>query len=138
MQTPYEKDPYAWSLEQAAFLRNKDFKNLDTEHLAEEMDTLMASDKRALRSFIKNLLLHELKKKYQPEKKSKSWNFSIRNSLDEIDQILKESPSLKRFLPEYIKSTYKLAREAASLETGLDEKIFPKACPWTIEEILGE
>jgi hypothetical protein len=137
MQTPYEKDPYAWSQEQAAFLRSGQFRNLDVDHLAEELESLMASDKRALRGFIRNLLLHELKKKYQPEKATKSWDQSIFNAHDEIEILLKDNPSFKRLVPGYIKDEYIRAKRNAIFETELDEKIFPKECPWTIEEVLG-
>ena len=138
MQTPYEKDPYAWSLEQADFLRRKEYYKLDFEHLIEEIECLGKSEKSALRSYLEITLMHMLKSKYQPEKKTRSWDLSIKNSRRHANIVLKENPSLKHKLNDILKDAYKGAIIGAALETDLDEKVFPKECPWTIEEILGE
>lgn len=79
-----------------------------------------------------------LKAKYQPEKHTRSWDLSIKNSLREAKIVLKENPSLKHKLIEIFEQSYEGAIVGAALETGLDEKSFPTECPWTIEEILGE
>lgn len=138
MQTPYEKDPYAWSYEQAGFLRRKEYYKLDFEHLIEEIECVGRSEKSALRSYIEITLMHMLKSKYQPEKKTRSWDLSIKGSRRNANIVLEENPSLKHKLQEILKQSYKGAIVGAALETGLDEKIFPRECPWTIEEILGE
>ncbi len=138
MQTPYEKDPSAWSYEQAGFLRRKEYHKLDFEHLIEEIECVGRSEKSSLRSYITITVMHMLKSKYQPEKKTRSWDLSIKNSRREAKLVLKENPSLKPKLQEIYKDAYEGAIVGAALETGLEEKIFPKECPWTIEEILGE
>jgi hypothetical protein len=136
MLTPYDKDPYAWSYEQAGFLRRKEYHKLDFENLIEELECLGRSEKRTLRSYLEILLMHMLKKEFQPEKKTRSWDLSIKNSRIDANTVLKENPSLKHKLPEIFKEAYKKAILGAALETGLEEKVFPKKCPWEIEEIL--
>lgn len=136
MTSLYEKDFHAWSLEQANYLRLGNIDRLDMENLIEEIETLSAPDKRALKSFIKKLLSHLLKKKYQPNKYTSSWEHTIKNCRNEIDDILNENPSFKRFLPEYFSVSYKRAREEAAFETGLELNTFPEKCPWNIKDVL--
>ena len=55
----YEQDFYAWTQDQAARLRNLTGDNrLDTAHLAEEVEDLGKSDKRALESHLTEALKH--------------------------------------------------------------------------------
>lgn len=61
---------------------------------------------------------------------------SIKNTRLEAKQVLDENPSLKPKLDEIVKKAYASARLAAALESGLPEKIFPKKCEWSVEEIL--
>ena len=53
----YDTDFYAWTQAQADALRAKDWAALDLEHLAEEIDSLGKSDRRALVSHLDHLLL---------------------------------------------------------------------------------
>ncbi|HEX9867045.1 MAG TPA: DUF29 family protein, partial [Candidatus Tectomicrobia bacterium] len=48
--TPYDSDFYQWTQAQVAHLRAKEWAALDIDHLAEEIESLGASDRRALRS----------------------------------------------------------------------------------------
>lgn len=136
--TSYEVDFNAWSLEQADLLRKKDFDHIDYEHLIEEIESLGNPDKRSLRSHMRNLLMHKLKEKYQPERMGKSWAFTINNSRIEITWILEENPSLIKYLREIYSKVFKRARENASEETDIKLSVFPEECPWTLEEILEE
>jgi len=136
--TSYEVDFNAWSLAQADLLRKKDFDNIDYEHLIEEIENLSVSDKRSLVSHLKNLLMHKLKEKYQPERMGKSWNRSIGNAQTIMPLILEENPSLRNYLNDTFHKVYKDARKDAAKETGIKLSVFPETCPWTIEEILHE
>lgn len=136
--TPYDKDFHQWSLDQAKYLRTGAYNYLDTEHLIEEIESLSNSDQRAMESHFVVILLHLLKQKYQPEKKTRSWELSIKASRKKANRILSKNPSFKRFLGQWREEAYEDAIIAASVETGLEEKTFPKECPWTIDEILGQ
>ena len=136
MTTAYNKDYHAWSQEQAHLLRSHAFQKLDIEHLAEEIETLSNSDKRALESYLTILLVHLLKIEYQAQKRTRSWDLSIKHSKHKVNKILKANPSFRRLLPEFLKEAYFSARLEAAYETGLEEKTFPKKCPWQLEELL--
>jgi hypothetical protein len=135
MSSLYEKDFYGWTGVQATLLRNKEFDQMDLENLIDEVECLGRSEKRALKSHLKILLTHMLKKKYQPEKYTKSWDLSIKNARCEFMQCLNENPSLRPKLHEIFEQAYLASVVAAIKETGL-ENVFPEKCPWTLEEIL--
>lgn len=132
----YETDFYGWTLLQSSLLKERNMKKLDCENLIEEIESMGRSEKSKLRSYISNLLMHMLKVRYQPSYHTISWDLSIKNARLETKETLDENPSLKPKLKEIIKNAYKSAKIKAAEETGLDEKIFPEECPWTIEEIL--
>lgn len=137
-QSTYTKDFYKWTKEQAHLLKKKKLDALDIENIAEEVESLGKSDKRALRSHLIILLMHLLKKQYQPEgkKKSNSWEASIDNASLEIKLILEDSPSLKKEFSEIYGNAYQYAREKAAIETQLAIKNFPESCPWKLQEVL--
>jgi hypothetical protein len=132
----YEQDFCLWSFTQANLLRKGKISQADIENIAEEIETLGRSEKSAIKQYLINLLMHKLKIEYQPEKHTKSWDRSIVNSQTKVELILQDNPSLRRHLIEFVQKSYPLAIRKAAVETGLNEKIFPKQCPWTIEEIL--
>lgn len=97
MSTLYETDFYAWTQQQAAYLRQGKFELLDLENLSEEIESLGRQEKRELRSHLEVLLAHLLKGHYQPEQRSKSWIYTIREQRRRIERHLKENPSLKPY-----------------------------------------
>jgi len=74
----YEQDFYGWTQEQAALLRAGRLTDLDIENLIEEVETMGRSEKRELESRLTVLLLHLLKWKYQPNRRGRSWNLTIK------------------------------------------------------------
>ena len=133
----YEKDFCRWIRRQSSLLKKQDFSSLDLENLIEEIETLGRSERRSLKSHLIVLLQHLLKIRAQPEKRTKSWDQSIANATRQIRLILKDSPSLKREVPEMIKEIYPYARQDAILETRKKGSAFPLECPFSIEEILA-
>ena len=134
----YENDFFGWTTEQANLLKTGELEKLDIENLMEEIESLGRSEKRALKSYLVNLLLHLLKSRYQPEKKTWSWELSIRNSRDDFLECLDENPSLKPKLDDILISAYRSARRKAEGETGLDENVFPEICPWGKEDLIWQ
>ena len=82
----YEQDLYAWTQEQAALLREGAVHDLDVTNLAEEIESLGKSDRRALGSHLRNLVRHLLKWYYQPAGRDTgpSWRSCLRNARAEI------------------------------------------------------
>ena len=77
-----------------------------------------------------------LKWRYQPDKRSKSWQITIRNNRFELEETLKDSPSLKPQLAELLAQCYPRAVVEGSDEKGLSTSTFPPSCPFTLEQIL--
>ena len=136
----YKQDFYRWTREQAALLEARQFDALDMANLVEEITSLGISQKHALGSHLKNLVMHLLKWHYQPSGRQTghSWRSSIYNARDDIAVILEDSPSLRREVPGLLTRRYPAARMLAQDETGLPLATFPQECPWTAEQILDD
>jgi Domain of unknown function DUF29 len=134
----YDRDYYQWLDVTAMLLSEGRLNELDVPHLLDELEAMGKSQKRAIESYLKVLLLHLLKWRYQPAMRSGSWRSSIRNSRLGISDRIEESPSLRE-LPELIlEKCYAVARSNASDETGLDRSVFPEICPFILAELLQE
>ncbi len=57
----YEKDAYGWAMEQAALIRAGRLSELDLENIAEEIESVGKSERKALESFLARLLMPRLK-----------------------------------------------------------------------------
>ena len=62
--------------------------------IEELIEALSRSDKRALKSQLVRLMMHIIKWKSQPERRSFSWVASIKDAREEITDIQEETPSL--------------------------------------------
>ena len=136
--TIHETDFYLWTQQQTALLRQGQFSALDTVQLMEEIEAMGGSERHALASYLKNILLHLLKWKYQPERRGASWRVSIINGRDGVERALEYSPSLARHLPAMVVAEYQRARKVATIETGFPLATFPETCPFTLEQITGD
>ncbi|MBE9239009.1 DUF29 domain-containing protein [Anabaena aphanizomenioides LEGE 00250] len=134
----YNEDFYLWIETTAKQLKNGNFAEIDLENLIEEIESMGRSEKRALKSNLLILLMHLLKYKYQPDKRSNSWLSTIFEHRRRLKEELTESPSLKKYFSEVFSECYQDARKLASLETGLSIDTFSVDCPFTTDEILNQ
>jgi len=132
----YKQDFHAWTQQQATLLRTGELAELDSEHLAEELESMGGSERQALSSRLTELLMHLLKWKYQPERRGNSWLSSINKQRIGIEILLEESPSLKAQLSQRFEKAYQRVRRYAAVETHLPITTFPEACPFTEEQAL--
>ena len=132
----YDSDFFAWSREQADLLRSGKLSEADIEHIAEEIESMGRTEKRELVSRLAVLLTHLLKWRFQPEKRSASWEASIRVQRNRLADHLDDNPSLKPLLPQALTAAYRDASLEAVVETGLPGATFPAACPWTVAQVL--
>ena len=132
----YEQDYYLWLKTTAERLGKGNFSAVEINHLIEEIESMGRKERSALASNLQILLMHLLKYKYQPEKRSNSWRFTIFEHRDRILETFEESPSLKVSFKEVIDKCYGKARKKTAIETGLDLNVFPIDIPFTLEEIL--
>ncbi|MCG6658854.1 DUF29 domain-containing protein [Halomonas campisalis] len=136
MPTHYDQDAYAWALEQAALLRAGKLDQIDIEHVAEEIESMGKSERRALISQLARLLMHLLKWDHQPERRSRSWRLSIEDAQAKVERLLEDNPSLKAAIPELMAKAYEDARRAAAIETDMEPSNFPGECLYSFEEAM--
>jgi hypothetical protein len=135
----YEHDFHDWAQEQADALRRRDTNALDYDNLAEEIESLGRSDRTEIRSRLEILLIHLLKWRYDPDGRCPSWRASIHEARHRIALIIEDSPSLRSFPGEALAKAWRYAaRNRALWPLGMRDHDFPEACPWVIEEVLGE
>ena len=132
----YDTDFYAWTQAQAAAIRAGAWGDIDRAHLAEEIEDVGKSERRALVSHLRVLLTHLLKWDHQPMRRSESWLDSMANAQIEAQTILDQSPSLRPELPAFVARAYEQALRLAARQTHLEVTQFPPACPWSPEYLL--
>ena len=133
----YDDDFALWAEEQAVALREGRFTELDLPHLLEEVDDLSGSIRREIRSRLKQITAHFLKFQYQPERASPSWETTVRVQSSEINDLLEDSPSLQREMPEFTATGYRRGRKLASTETGLPIATFPQTLTPEFARVLA-
>ncbi|MCY7283046.1 MAG: DUF29 domain-containing protein [Cyanobacteria bacterium CAN_BIN43] len=140
VQSPslYEQDFYQWTQEMAIALRAGRVSALDWKNLAEEIESLGQSDRRALESRLVVLLLHLLKWRYQSEYRTGSWKATISEQRRRIRVLLEDSPSLKPYLLQCLENCFKDGRRQASDEANQALEVFPQVCPFLEAEILDD
>ncbi|GFE69379.1 DUF29 domain-containing protein [Chroococcus sp. FPU101] len=148
-QALYDQDYQLWIQNTIKHLQQKEFLEIDIEHLIEELIDLGKSDKKALESNLMILLAHLLKLRVQadvPESMKNSWLASVDEHRKRVLIDLEETPSLKSYLTTAIEKAYSNSRDLAIKESkrakyGVqipNENNYPLVCPFSIEQILDE
>ena len=132
----YNHDYYLWLVHTAQLIKEGKFSEIDANNLIEEIEDMGRSEKRAVKSNLIILLLHLLKYKYQPAKRTNSWKASIREHRRRLRDDFKTSPSLKPYFQQIFAESYQDSREQAADETGLPIDTFSSHCPFTVSEVL--
>ncbi len=130
--TRYEDDFAAWAEEQAAVLAGGRWNELDVEHLVEEVGDLSRSLDHALVSHLKVLLAHILEREFQPERQTHSCKLTEHDQADEIEELLRESPSRRTRIDRMVATTYRRARRLAARDTEMPLETFPAQPPATV------
>jgi hypothetical protein len=133
----YDRDYYLWLTHTAQLIKEGKFSEVDAANLIEEIEDMGRSEKRAVKSNLIIVLLHLLKYKYQPAKRTNSWKSSIREHRRRLRDDFQTSPSLKRYFEEVMEECYQDAREQAADETGLSLDTFPTESPFSTSEVLN-
>ncbi len=136
--TAYELDFHAWAQEQAALLRAGRVSDIDATHIAEEIEALGRIERRELTSRLSVLLLHLLKWSFQPERRGRSWELTIKEQRRQIARHLKNNPSLKPWIEEAMADAYGDAVLRAELEMNLLRDMLPWSCPYQFEQAVDE
>ena len=134
----YGRDLAAWAEAQAEALRAGRLEDLDLAHLAEEIRDLSNRERDALESHLETLVMHLLKWRYQPDRRSRSWEATIKVARRNMAKLLRRSPSLRRGLPASLDEIYPNARIRAAVATRLPDDAFPAARPFTVDQVTGD
>lgn len=117
----YDRDFFLWTQEQAAALRRARDSNLplDWENLAEEIESLGKSDRRQLRSHIRRILRHLFKLEASSAAQPRAgWRSTINDGRGEIEDVLRDSPSLRREVDGFVAEEAGLAAKYAAADLG--------------------
>lgn len=139
MSIAYTSDLYGWLNEQSSFLNKGLFELLDVKHLSEELEIMGSSELSELESRLELLVMHLLKWQFQPNRRGRSWQLTIKEQRTRIEKRLKRSPSLKSklYAENFYEDIWELAVLSAARETGLDENTFPATPIWGLEKVLN-
>jgi hypothetical protein len=90
----YSQDFYLWLEATANQLKEGRFNEIDLDNLIEEIESMGRGEKQALESNLVVVLMHLVKYKYQPQKRSNRWLSTIIEYRRRLRRSLKDSPSL--------------------------------------------
>jgi hypothetical protein len=113
----YDHDFLLWTEEQAAALRRAKGANLplDWENLAEEIESLGKSVRRELRSQIRRVLRHLFKLAASPSVAPRpGWQATVRSARSDLEDLLNESPSLRRDIDALVAKLLPISAELAA------------------------
>ena len=134
----YERDPFAWSQEQAAALRAPGSNSIDFENVAEEIESLGVSIRRACTSQIENILEHFLKLEFiGPPEPNLHWRKEINRFRLELERDM--TPSLGVQLPAELDRLFGRVRRALLRDAALEGRRLelPADNPYEWEQVLG-
>lgn len=114
----YDEDFYLWTQQQARRLRSlsaaQSNEDLDWGNVAEEIESLGKSDRRAVRSRLHTILEHLYKLRFSTARDPRfGWTGTVTREREELRLILEDSPSLRRGLHELLPDAARAARRSA-------------------------
>ena len=138
-RSPYEEDFFLWTQEQARLLQERQFDELDLDHLVEEVRGVGRSERSEIENRLVVLVAHLLKWRQQPGHRSSGWRGTIAEQRRRLARVLQASPSLKDYPAEVFQDfAYLSARLEAAKDTGIDFTLFPELPPFTVEQVLDD
>ncbi|AKE63293.1 Protein of unknown function DUF29 [Microcystis aeruginosa NIES-2549] len=133
----YETDFNLWLEQTVNHLKKGNLQALDLDNLIEEISDMGRNNRREVFSRLKVLLIHLLKWQYQPEKRTNSWINTIDEQREQLELILRDSPSLKPYLADIFAECYQKAVRGMVNETNLPKETFLVDCPFSQEPVLN-
>ena len=137
--TLYDHDFNLWLLATIKDLKARNFENIEIENLIEELDSLAKRDKRELKSRLRVLISHLLKRRYINNiEYHRGWELTIKEQRRELDNLWQQSPSLKNYFLEIFAETCQQA--LIECQDSYLYVQFPNDCPFPcdVNAILSE
>jgi len=135
----YESDLNLWLETTIAQLKVGDLHNLDIANLIEELEGLAGRDKRELKSRLRTVLEHLLKRCYvDMPREFNGWERTIREQRRKIRDLLEQSPSLRNIWLTTFDEVFEDAVEEVTQEEGYKSVNFPSSWQFSrdVEAIL--
>ncbi|MBL8672099.1 MAG: DUF29 domain-containing protein [Alphaproteobacteria bacterium] len=143
--TAYESDYYAWTQAQAEALRAARAAGtnlpLDWENLIEEVADLGGSLRREVESSLARVIEHLLKLEHaRQEEPRRGWKLSVAEHRDRIEASLRDSPSLRRLLPDLLPPAWRRGRKLAATALALydEDATLPHSCPYALDDLCRD
>ncbi|HET6573505.1 MAG TPA: DUF29 domain-containing protein [Fimbriiglobus sp.] len=133
----YEADETAWLEAMSELAACRRVGEMDFPHLSEYLSDMAKRDRREVKSRLVVLLIHMLKWEHQPDKRTGSWQATLLLQRRELADLL-DSRTLRNHADATLADAYQNARRVAAVETGLPAQTFPEACPFTVEQLVGD
>lgn len=133
----FDMDFYKWLNETENLLKSGRLQELDVENLVEVINQMSKTLERKLESFIIRLIVHIYKWENFPERRSKSWRFSIISSQKEIKSLLNKNPSLKTKIDYITEEAWDKATDWIVAETNLEYEELPEKSPYDFDYIIS-
>jgi uncharacterized protein DUF29 len=133
----HELDETAWLEKTARLVRQGKYETIDRNALAQYLLDMAIRDRREVFSRLVTLMIHLLKWAHQPEKRSRSWEDTIANERQELEQLFK-SKTLRNHADTILEEAFAYAPKRAAGQTKLKREVFPSECPYTVDELLAE
>jgi hypothetical protein len=135
----YDRDILAWSEHQSTLLRRvargERLNDVDWDHVVEEIEDVGLSELNAVRSYLRQMLVHLLKLYGWPDSTaSDHWRLELRGF--QADAVQRFAPSMRQRIE--VTTLYRRAYmqlEGLSLDNRPPRQ-FPEACPFSLDDLL--
>ena len=134
----YDNDVHAWSNQQPTLLRPHYVAQADIENIAEEIGSIVRTEKRELVSRLTILLLHLLKWQFQPKICGGNWQLSLDERCCQAALHFAGNPSLQARLEEAMAKARHVAMLRAVPETRLSQAHFHATRLYSFEQMMDQ
>ncbi len=108
LKTNYEQDFALWVEDTVTQLKAENFSQVDWGNLIEEIEGLTKKDRRELENCLVTLFEHGLKRRYVSLPDCyRGWETTLRRTQQQLNRILRDSPSLKTYLASVSEECYR-------------------------------
>jgi hypothetical protein len=119
----------------ARLIEQKQYGELDYVHLSDYLIDMARRDRREVTSRLRTLLAHLLQWKYQPEKRTRSWQATLLEQSNKLADAI-GTGVLRDHAEQVLPKAYEDAVRLAAVDTGLPASVFPTTCPYTLDKML--
>jgi hypothetical protein len=137
----YDRDILTWSHNQAALLRRlargERVNGVDWVHVVEEIEDVGLSELNAVRSYLRQMLVHLLKIRGWPDNSAVDhWRGEI--GAFQADAAQRFAPSMRRRVNLTLLYDKARAQLKGIKYDGVSPAAWPDVCPFTLDELLNE